>query len=144
MHHANTQIPIANFLTLLAALCGTLFWEKKKTVIIALTLLFSIGAGMMIKSEIVQPFLTTSTQKLSHRLCAADIAQLQSKIGPIKSSMVYQIQNALKKTEKSSEICGRKSRCAKNILTLYAYTIKSRLGSFELDGETRDRVQVAK
>lgn len=126
MIHAETEVHMANFFFLAAALTTLFFWEKEKKILIPLILLYCIGAGMAIKSEIIIPFLSKSTGTLAKSVCLVEKQKLTARFNGIKSSMVRHIQKELKKGEGSLE-CGLQSKLATNILALYAYSVKSKL-----------------
>ncbi|MDO8527709.1 MAG: hypothetical protein Q7T03_08490 [Deltaproteobacteria bacterium] len=126
MVHAYSQMHIADFILLTAAICAVLCWREKKSAIIALMLIYCVGAGLFIKSELFLPFASQTVRQLAEATCPTERQNLKTKISQVESSMARQISKELSAAQ-TEPACTSKSKAASATLSLYTYAIKSRL-----------------
>lgn len=126
MIHAYTQIEFANFLFFGTALGAILFWEEKAKILFPLLILFGIGAGAKIKSEIFQPFLRETSQQWAAQTCEADRRQMLAEWERRKGGLVDTVRENFAALPPAAS-CDEGSRRAVQLLKLTSFGVKSRL-----------------
>jgi hypothetical protein len=123
MVHGFTYIHPACGLLFLAALSVPILWNQRRSFVISCVALQCVLGGMLIKSEIIEPFLVSSTRALAQNVCKADEEALLGRFVSTHTSISNLVQQNLA-VAKSENNCDLKSRLSALVLGGYVTVVK--------------------